>query len=164
MSGTDNNNSNANTNKTTNNSKITNIIRSPLLSKISGSPGTSFKPLPPTPTKQTTELLPLKTEQLPQQQQTSSISRSNLVSIANRERDATQVRSIKNQNRHTIAISVNEDFENVYPSNSKKVIDELTVNFKDRDLPKNAAKSPIQITQNEKSSPQASVVKIFFIT
>jgi hypothetical protein len=94
MSGLETNSKNNNSNK------ITNIIRSPPISS---------KPLPPTPQKQQS---PIElTQPLPQ----SSITRSNLISIANRDRDPTSERAyIKNKNRHTIAISANEDYENVY--------------------------------------------------
>jgi hypothetical protein len=107
MSGLENNSNSVNS------SKIANIIRSPPISS---------KPLPPTPpTKQTA----IESVVPPQQQQHhTSITRSNLISIANRERDP--MKFIKNQNRHTIAISANEDYENVFSaSNSNFKLDDV---------------------------------------
>lgn len=95
--------------------KVTNIIRSPVLSTLR-----SQKPLPPKP-------LPLPKKVVTNEQMTP-FSNPNLISITN-NREARNY--IKNQNRHTIAISSEEDYENVFSSNNSHqqvvgVVDKMT--------------------------------------
>lgn len=129
MSGLENNSNSVNS------SKIANIIRSPPISS---------KPLPPTPPTKQTAIESVVPPQQQQQHHHTSITRSNLISIANRERDQTNARNlIKNQNRHTIAISANEDYENVFSTANFKLDD---VNYSSN------KKSPINVIQSEQKN------------